>query len=1674
MAISMADMGQVSRPVVESLLAALRAMGRGASAEVFERDFDARAWALGVEDQHRLLEALRPDAQLSLVPEPSLPLVPQVPDAERSPSPWPKALHHHQSFLASIRDGSTILRAVEQLVRSRGWEAVKTSVAGMFVEVLGFEADEVDLLPRMTGRSQIGRFTTVARHGDFLIALVELTEELSDTRWSVASAHYAACFRLVPYGLLVAIEPGTGTLRLVYQQTRRGEASRPRYRALVGPWFFRDPHDDIVTWTRRFELLRPRFGEEHLELRGRTETVLDTPAAGLASDWSSIPLSDTEPLPGLPFGPAGMVAGMAAFLQQDVHPTERVAWGLEAALRQVFPTPLVWGQSRLACDGYSLESKDRSPDESWRLGQTLDRTVRLHLRPTGWRGEVVREGEFDLLVSLPVPDEAGRYLVDGQPRIYRPRIDEDGRFTSDAGVEDDEVDEADSEVDDPPDDEAVGEPPATGAFEIALQRAIEQRLGQHLRMVRATLQRLAPPDPRSPDLVRYVRAALALRTDERGRIPLVARTWLRRHLAPVAFEDALLGEAHCEGVPHHIPAWACPERSSPMDGRWVVVSGARVHPVGVFVLPLARDGVLRLAIPTGSATDHNPRLGGDGSGPRTWWVAPELARWAHLRHGLSRPHDLALTVPVSAKVVVRSTALPEDAAWVRPGLRPRSVPRVRCAVDVASRRKGEDRPELLLRAGTRVSGGAPWLVVPWALVPWHAPPEPPLVDDVLAEIAPPGTISPRMEGVSHDLPAGQWLVLAVGLETLTTPFGAPSGWRAWVEVVRLDVVPTTLVDNQGRWYRLIDHPDDLPWDAETGDEPDVVLGAREGDVEPDLPWFSGADGEVSATRTEDVGVFWLHPAGAALEREPIGRRLIPSDLQVRRGFAQYQLREWAALDPVHFAAALPAAQSIPAHARALLAAARVLLAAGVALPMGTFPPEWAGTPTTRRTERLRLSEVIPSESTLPRFAAQAAHQANDRSVLVDVACACGGRRGARWRGARCPNCGEAVRERITRADQVSALSLPWPVLHPWRKDLAAALLGLTEPEFEEVLATWGPVHLRPTLLAALTDPLSAGHRRLRGQDASPLHGRQRRILALSLLRLERRLRVDPRLDGLWMSLLPVPAPELMPVGLLVGAGSPVASPLAGALQGVRRALLVQWDLVREASPAIRRAAHVSLQHAVDRLFGSAVEESGFGSLAAILAATWPWTRPGAERTGILGMVHIGGEPIDGPEDGRDDVYPLDWDEKVAAREARGPQVVAELREVEDPQVGRTSVARLLGALPGRHRAWIAALTMKYPDLHDLRAVEWPALVQVLNDWERKWAYRLIAGRSPAETGDELLAALLRAGRTRFERVRADPEPAAPGDASGATLWARASLTGATSVAVRVKDRWLFPPPPTIPSTSWPVERARCQIRQRWWPWLAAVLDHVGRTKPLAKGVAPADLALAGLAVALREGRPGLVGLTALLESTRSVVLPQDLAEAHASVRQNLAGLVDGSVASTTLVELLTLAWTGWGIGEPTEEEPVGARWSADTPGPGLRRTLLGADHPVWLTWPGVVFVSRPTWFVDEDEVGGWTPGDVLHRWVGGRVASTPDLAWALEPPLPVTAPDFVEPVSPVTTDIDELTPLIVDPVTSAPDNPTPTPEPALTPPAPMTRTTDIRWIDDSVALWLRRTPAGAP
>jgi len=1217
-------------------------------------------------------------------------------------------------FLDAIPRGRELLALLDRLAKTTHGEQVEDVLRKIFVGHLGYEPSRIEQTRRLGTPSAYRRFVTLAAHGRFAVSLLEMAH------WNTHASQVAPCFRVEPYGLVIAVTPGVESVRFVFRRVRGEADPRPWFRTFRGRLRGRDANDSLLCWCRRLHELRPRFGEGEAGLRDRVQAALQLSAADVSMHWNSTEFEahETAP-PGLDLGRAQREAP-ASFLQEQVSTVEgRLFWGLEAALRNRFPVPLWKGAARIHYDSYTFSPPDTDTVTAWRRCQTRVARVVLHLHLQLDSGERL---PFVLPCSLPLPDERGCFVLRGRLLRFLPRVDQDGRLAmrllDSAG--DDLGSDFRQEVE--PDEaavESVEEPPRSSltVFEGAsltafLGYAIERKLaGVFGHLMSRTWKR---PRPDGDPLV-HVRLLLRRYLDQERRFVLLALGWLASSLDVVDNVDALqyaqisVASEPPQG-PETPPPWACVDASADeRDHRWIPVSAARLHPCGLIALPTG-DGRPQLAVDGGDAFTVNPRLGESGRGPLGWWAAPGLGDFAHLPPGrLEHASVVARRALGVASLCTVLTKGPRTRAIARQGALPaRRQRRIHLKADFPVHPDSEGAPRLLVQLGQSVRPGTPWACAPRSVWPTRSAAAPHLLEHLLqrGRFMRVGHVLDELGGqhVLYAPPHASGEVLEAELHELHDRYGLPVLQRLTV-VLRSSVERATwIVLPEGALVRVEEEvgSEELPW-AEDGTCADILVELQEGVPEPQGSlWFSGRSGELlpSATRVAPVSLL-ESPADPLLPPSLTGRRRL-LDLEPEAfappspGLDAVALQWWLATDPESFAAALIAlpgstVRGWQVRLAQLADAARLPQPATLHAQQDPAQRPW------------KCGELPDPMVT----SIKAANKENGAVELEEWTCACGALGGISRGRLPCSACGHevALRPRALPDIPVTFVALPFPLLHPWHKDAAAAKLGLTMDELEGLLARSGPAAVI-ALLSSGDPPGARAALRLSSGD-HPLSAEARRKLGLGLARL----RGSNFGDRLVLRRLPLLPYALQPNALPLGVPGPLSSAITVAYRRVNVAIKRLDSLGAGYPPGLRLAAEVDLQRSVDALFGPPEDDRIEGpaeDLCGLLRRILPWKRPAALRQGWPGLFAIAGSSR--PEEEVTDAVSLLWpapgfDESVELPFRAGPQqryhmmlgtvpyaLPADTREPARPgDAGWWKQQQALHVLERKHLTWLFLL-----------------------------------------------------------------------------------------------------------------------------------------------------------------------------------------------------------------------------------------------------------------------------------------------------------------------------------------------------------------------------------------------
>ncbi|MBN2798635.1 MAG: hypothetical protein JXX28_05750 [Deltaproteobacteria bacterium] len=1079
-----------------------------------------------------------------------------------APPGWGTALENpalsvFQPFLDALPGGRGLLAAVEALVSSGGWSSLQSRARALFVDELGYDARSVRHTERLRGRSAIEDLIQIADYRGLAIAVVRLTRDLSDTRWSNTASHYEPVFRLLPAALLVSWEPGAGVIRLVYRRDE-GALRKPRYRCAAGPWYLRDPGEDLLTMTWRVAQLRPVAGDDPHRLEQRIVESLELPVAELSQRWRSRSFTLTDGVPGPLWEDAtrALAAGV-------IGPGW---WGLGAVLRQLFPATMVWGEAWLVCRGFEPVGQPEGAERCWRQGESRLQAVRLHFVLRSW--DLTRDSEpFTVDAALPVPTAGGEYVLEGDPWCFVPRLGAQQATPEDE--EDEEIlEDTEDDGDEDETDAAVTQdwrvPLASVRLDSHLAEVLERRLSGVIKRVRHQVRRRTRfgREALSPGLVR---AAWLSSTPPGEPFRLLLDRSLRGLLQPVEHHTGArpLVDVEVLSVLSTPPHWACPRLSSGLQPRqWAVHRSARITPAGDLAVPTEVERGLVLQQPDPSVL--HPWLDEASTLPRAWFQSESFGEELGPSEGGVAVAIAGRGLPLQARGVVSSEL---RAAWLHPSLRPEPV-RLRWQLDLAGP-GGE--PEVRVREGQVAAPGATWVARP-RRVEIPEPNAPVWVKERLR--------TARLREISHHLP---WdlpvRVLRVG-QTPRVVGRHTSGWRLWIEAVPAEPLGGSLLVAGGRPQRVERgwHPEVLP----TEDGAPCPLWGVPGEGDRGL-WLSGLTGEVVAAAGVEQALFLRDPVPLRRAAGPGVVDRLPRHLGADEPWSLTRLRAVGGSLALGLARAWEAGRS-NRHLLERCAGLR---------PVGKTSP-WGGPPTLRQLGNTEKYQTGP------------AHGAR---------CVCGALQGVHYLGLPCEHCGEAVKMRPVEPP-LRWLALSPPVLHPWRKELAAALLGLTPEELELLLGEHGPTPILRACASAWQSPAEHVTRRLALPRSHP-----RAVTGLARHRLhqvrdhlsQRSVAEAPpslQLDGVG-----VPPHELAPTGTGMGLWSLAGGVLVKHLARVQGLVDLARHAARTGVESVEISAAVALQRAVDRVFGkpSSLDPD---TLAGLLHATDPWTLSGEEPVAL--------------------------------------------------------------------------------------------------------------------------------------------------------------------------------------------------------------------------------------------------------------------------------------------------------------------------------------------------------------------------------------------------------------------------------------------------------------------------
>ncbi|RKH46675.1 hypothetical protein D7X12_04780 [Corallococcus sicarius] len=729
------------------------------------------------------------------------------------------------------------------------------------------------------------------------------------------------------------------------------------------------------------------------------------------------------------------------------------------------------------------------------------------------------------------------------------------------------------------------------------------------------------------------------------------------------------------------PAWACPDVSSELrPGAWVPVAAARLTPGGELAVPL-RDasGVIRLSVAMVPLPQVNPRAGGAGSMAGPGWISCGLSSFASLPAGrlqaAARVAAHARPLPSGLRVVhVRGSHL--GARWMEASLPPREgelgpsrevsvrIPVLLCAEGVVPHR-------VLLSRGAPVKAGDAWLEAQHSL--WARIPKGPLKNKSLHEVSvwnlaanifTPPPKKDTEEGEEEDIllpltlklpgaaerwfipPGIQGRVLDLREEMERDRSGMGLAWR--ITLVVGNDPPTFpwshLVLSDGRVlpFQAGLKREDAPYGEDGLPAQLVIEDPTLASTPPEEVWFDGGTGELIERATSRVGACYVLPETSS--------PLVGPDLQLR-----FRARDGEGIPASAEAPALSSMERLwwtAAHPESAAELARIERAwsggtppflprlAEVLEAAGIAPPEWKKPEAARHTEGGR--PIRFETLTMSRVRYWATGYDKEEDAPVRWSCWCGRAQGRRRAFEMCDpkswGCGTPVvlRPALQGRRALPVLGLSEPLLHPWRMETAACLLGLTLHELKTRQIRSGGVVLGIQMRQALRNgpPGAAALKRLGG----PLSAAEREPLLRGLKALEHDAgKLGAGLVGrLFLSTISVLPNALHPTGMPPGGPGPVKSPLTEAYQRVRFASNRLAVLRTVDSKLLRETARASFHASVESLFGPLDQGMHQGeptSLAGLITRLWPLTRAPGLRSVVPGLFRMEGRPAGSTADG---------------------------------------------------------------------------------------------------------------------------------------------------------------------------------------------------------------------------------------------------------------------------------------------------------------------------------------------------------------------------------------------------------------------------------------------------------
>ena len=415
---------------IRGLLTALAAMGRTAEAGLVGAEFAARGWERVTE-----ADVTRVAAMLAAPTSPSDGdlLSPNTagattdPDVQSLSADLHPALSGYAAFIEALPDGREIVEHADALTRCQTFDELAKRLCALFCDVLGYGREELELTARLGNLKSLQRVVVIARHREFSVTLVQTPSPMAYTNL------YRPVFQVQPFGIVVAFSPRHGAVRFVYRRSGSATATALHQRTLVGwcpPQRSTDNlEDNLLCWSRRFDLMRPGFSDDTAALRDKVLRALDVGPGDIAAGWRSADFGADAAPPG-PAWDDVPSHELRSFLQLDVAPDLRLHWGLEACFCDVFPIVCEEARRTVRYVGHhnvvvAVDQVD--VDEHIAFGTTMAASFVLRMSFESLDDSSPAE-VVELAASVPVPDRHGRFVLDGDIYVHRPDIAPHGGF----------------------------------------------------------------------------------------------------------------------------------------------------------------------------------------------------------------------------------------------------------------------------------------------------------------------------------------------------------------------------------------------------------------------------------------------------------------------------------------------------------------------------------------------------------------------------------------------------------------------------------------------------------------------------------------------------------------------------------------------------------------------------------------------------------------------------------------------------------------------------------------------------------------------------------------------------------------------------------------------------------------------------------------------------------------------------------------------------------------------------------------------------------------------------------------------------------------------------------------------------------------------------------------------